>query len=65
MNGNIHTVETLIRGTQGDVRREVTEVLEAFQDNPRFIVGSGDQVGYETPEENLWAMIETAKAGLS
>jgi len=26
------------------------------------IVGTGDQVGRETPEENLWAMIEEARA---
>lgn len=54
-------METLIRGKPTDVRREVSEVLEAFGDSPRVIVGTGDQVGRETPEENLWAMIETVK----
>jgi len=62
MNGNIHTVETLIRGTPEDVRREVREVCEAFAGTNRVIVGTGDQVGRETPEENLWAMIEEARA---
>lgn len=57
MNGNIHTVETLIRGKPADVRREVSEVLEAFAGSPRVIIGTGDQVGRETPEENLRAMI--------
>lgn len=61
MNGNINTVDTLIRGTPADARREVLEVLEAFAGNPRVIVGTGDQVGRETPEENLWAMIRTAQ----
>jgi uroporphyrinogen-III decarboxylase len=61
MNGNVHTVETLIRGEPADVRREVSEVMEAFTGNPRVIVGTGDQVGYETPEENLHAMIDEAK----
>jgi uroporphyrinogen-III decarboxylase len=61
MNGNIHTVETLINGTENDVRREVREVLEAFQDNPRVILGTGDQVGRETPEENIHAMVDEAK----
>ena len=60
MNGNVHTVETLIRGTPDDVRREVREVLDAFAGNPRVIVGTGDQVGRETPEENLRAMIAEA-----
>jgi len=58
MNGNVHTVETLIRGTPADVRREVREIREAFCGNPRVIIGTGDQVGRETPEENLIAMIE-------
>ena len=61
MNGNVHTVETLIRGTPADARREVAEILEAFRGNPRLIVGTGDQVGRETPEANLHAMIAAAK----
>lgn len=61
MNGNIHTVETLIRGTQEDVRREVQEVWEAFGGTNRVIIGTGDQVGRETPEENLRAMIAEAR----
>jgi hypothetical protein len=60
-NGNIHTVETLIRGTPSDVRREVLEILEAWGNSPRLIVGTGDQVGVETPDENIWAMIETVR----
>ena len=61
MNGNVHTVETLIRGTPDDVRREVGEIVEAFAGTPRFIIGTGDQVGRETPEENLYAMIEEGR----
>ncbi|MFH1969068.1 MAG: uroporphyrinogen decarboxylase family protein [Verrucomicrobiota bacterium] len=61
MNGNVHTVETLIRGVPDDVRREVREIREAFRGNPRVIIGTGDQVGRETPMENLTAMIDEAK----
>lgn len=61
MMGNVHTVETLIRGTEAEVRREVQEIWEAFQDTPRVIFSTGDQVGRETPEENLRAMIDEAK----
>jgi uroporphyrinogen decarboxylase len=63
MNGNIHTVNTLIRGSEEDVRSEVREVLTAFAGNPRIILGTGDQVGRETPEENIYAMIDEAKLG--
>jgi hypothetical protein len=46
----------LIRST-ADVRREVREIQAAFEGNPRLIMGDGDQVVYETPDENLWAKI--------
>ncbi|MEK6795970.1 MAG: uroporphyrinogen decarboxylase family protein [Spirochaetota bacterium] len=62
MNGNVHTVETLIRGTPDDVRREVREIKEAFAGSNRFIIGTGDQVGRETPEENILAMIDEGKS---
>jgi hypothetical protein len=60
MNGNVHTVETLIRGQAEDVRREVKQIKEVFAGSPRLIIGTGDQVGKETPEENIWAMVEEA-----
>ena len=63
MNGNVHTVETLIRGKEADVRREVRQIKEAFTGSARLIIGTGDQVGRETPDENIWAMIDEAKSG--
>ncbi len=62
-NGNVHTVKTLIMGTPEDVRREVKEIKRAFKGSPRLIIGTGDQVGKETPEENIRAMVEEAKRG--
>jgi uroporphyrinogen-III decarboxylase len=61
MNGNVHTVETLIRGAPEDVRREVREIRSAFAGSSRLIIGTGDQVGRETPEENIAAMIEESR----
>jgi hypothetical protein len=61
-NGNVHTVETLIRGTPADVRREVEGIFEQWgPDRRRLIVGTGDQVGRETPDENIAAMIEAGR----
>jgi len=59
-NGNIHTVNTLLRGTPEDVRREVRQLKEVFRGSSRFILGSGDQVAGDTPEENIYAMVEEA-----
>lgn len=61
MNGNVHTVETLILGTPDDVRAEVRQIKQVYAGDPRLIIGTGDQVGGQTPEENLIAMFETAK----
>lgn len=61
-NGNVSTVETLIRGGPEDVWREVEEIIESWRpDRRRLIVGTGDQVGRETPEDNLAAMIEAGR----
>ena len=63
LNGNVHTVETLIRGTADDVRREVEEIFAQWgPDLRRLILGTGDQVGGETPEENIRVLIETVRS---
>jgi len=40
----------------------VRQIKETFAGEPRLIIGTGDQVGRETLEENIFAMIEEAKA---
>ena len=60
-NGNVSTIAALINGTSEDVRQEVREIKEAFQGTPRLIIGTGDQVGGETPEENIYAMIDESR----
>lgn len=60
--GNVHTVETLIRGTPADVRREVQEIMDAWEGGLGLIIGTGDQVGGETPEENLRTLISCGKS---
>jgi uroporphyrinogen decarboxylase len=62
LNGNVHTVETLIRGTPGEVAAEVRQIIDAWGGTGRLIVGTGDQVGIETPDENIRAMIQTVKS---
>ncbi len=62
VNGNMHTVETLIRGSVADIWREAEEIFTQWgADRRRLILGTGDQVGGETPEENIFAMIEAGR----
>lgn len=61
-NGNVHTVETLLRGTPEDVELQVAEILRQWgPDRRRLVIGTGDQVCGETPDENIRAMIETGR----
>ena len=60
-NGNVHTVETLLRGTPADVEREVTEIVQAFGRSNRLIVGTGDQVAGDTPDANVYTMIDAVR----
>jgi len=39
----------------------VREIKSAFSGSSRFIIGTGDQVGRETPEENIVAMVEESR----
>ncbi|MBF0244236.1 MAG: hypothetical protein HQL31_03035 [Planctomycetes bacterium] len=62
VNGNVHTVETLIRGSPADVEREVEEIFEQWgKDKRRLILGTGDQVGRETSDENIAALISAGR----
>lgn len=63
-NGNVHTVQALILGTTEIVKEQVREIKEAFAGSARLIIGTGDQVGVETPEENIYAMIEEGRKKL-
>lgn len=60
-NGNVHTVKALAKGTPEIVREQVREIKEAFKGSPRLIIGTGDQVPGETPEDNIYAMIEEGR----
>jgi len=61
LSGNVHTVETLIRGRPEDVVAEVRQIIGLWGDDARLVVGTGDQVGAETPDENIHAMVEAVK----
>ena len=52
---------TLNITTAAEKREEVLEILQSFEGTPRLIVGTGDQVGSETPDENIYTMIETVR----
>lgn len=61
LKGNIHTTDVMLRGTPEDVRRESRRCIEAAAEGGGFVLSTGDQCGRDTPDENIFAMIEAAR----
>ncbi len=61
LKGNLLTSGNLLHGTPENVEQEVIETLKAAGTGGGFILSSGDQVGGNTPLENLQAMIAAGK----
>ncbi|MBD3374520.1 hypothetical protein GF406_05725 [candidate division KSB1 bacterium] len=61
LKGNLHTTRTMLQGTPGDVVMASKKAIDDAAAGGRFILSTGDQCGRDTPNENLWAMVETAR----
>jgi uroporphyrinogen decarboxylase len=61
LKGNLHTTEVMLKGTSADVIEASKRAIDDAAEGGRFILSTGDQCGRDTPEENIFAMIETAK----
>ncbi|MBM7582518.1 uroporphyrinogen-III decarboxylase [Caldicoprobacter guelmensis] len=58
--GNLDSVYTLLKGTTQDVERETIRQLEAAKDG-RFIMANGSPICFDTPVENIRAMISAVR----
>ncbi len=61
LKGNLHTTNVMLRGTPADVVAASRQAIDDAAAGGRFILSTGDQCGRDTPDENLFAMIETAR----
>jgi uroporphyrinogen decarboxylase len=61
LKGNLHTTEVMLRGSVEDVRAAARKAIDDAAWSGRFILSTGDQCGRDTPDENLQALIETAR----
>ncbi len=59
--GNLHTTNVMLKGTADDVRRESLIAMRDGGLGGGFVLSTGDQCGRDTPDANLFAMVETAK----
>lgn len=68
LKGNLHTTDIMLRGTADDVRTAAQDAIDDAAGLPgtdqtpgRFILSTGDQCGRDTPDDNLHALVETAR----
>jgi len=62
LKGNLHTTDVMLRGTTEDVIRASRKAIDDAAAGGRFILSTGDQCGRDTPDDNLRAMIDTARS---
>jgi uroporphyrinogen decarboxylase len=51
----------MLHGTVDDIIREAKACIDAAAAGGGFILSTGDQCGRDTPDENLFALVEVAK----
>jgi uroporphyrinogen decarboxylase len=61
LKGNIHTTNIMLRGKPEDVVRESKKAIDDAATGGGFILATGDQCGRDTPDENLFALVETGR----
>jgi uroporphyrinogen decarboxylase len=61
LKGNLHTTDVMLRGSVDDVVRAGRKAIDDGAAGGGFILSTGDQCGRDTPDENIRAMIETAR----
>jgi len=61
LKGNVNTFRTLARGTPEDVMAEARRCIADAGAGGGFILSTGDQVAWDTPEENFVALIQAAR----
>jgi uroporphyrinogen decarboxylase len=61
LKGNLHTTNVMLRGSADDVRKASRQAIDDAADGGGFILSTGDQCGRDTPDENIFAMVETAR----
>ena len=61
LKGNLHTTDVMLRGSVDDVVATSRKAINDAAAGGGFILSTGDQCGRDTPDENLRAMVETAR----
>ena len=58
--GNLKTYQLMLFGTPAEVKEAARKCIDDAAEGGRFILTTGDQIGRDTPEANVMAMVEAA-----
>ena len=59
--GNLHTTDIMLHATPEQVTRAALEAMRDAGQGGRFNLSTGDQCGRETPDDNLFGLVEAAR----
>ncbi|MGQ9630939.1 MAG: uroporphyrinogen decarboxylase family protein [bacterium] len=59
--GNLHTTDVMLRGSIEDVERASKKAIDDAAAGGGFILSTGDQCGRDTPDANIFKMIDVAR----
>jgi uroporphyrinogen decarboxylase len=61
LKGNLHTTDVMLNGSIDDVVRACIKCIDEAAAEGRFILSTGDQTPRDTPDANIFAVVETAR----
>jgi uroporphyrinogen decarboxylase len=61
LKGNLHTTNIMLNGSTADVAEASKRAIDDAAYGGGFVLSTGDQCGRDTPDENIFAMVETAR----
>ncbi len=61
LKGNLHTTDVMLFGSVNDVIAASKRAIDDAARGGRFILSTGDQCGRDTPDDNIHAMVNTAR----
>ena len=59
--GNLNTTSVMLLGSTADVEKAAKKAIDDAGKDGGFLLSTGDQCGRDTPDENIFAMVKTAK----
>jgi uroporphyrinogen decarboxylase len=62
MKGNINTFEFMLRATPEQVEEKAKRLIDDCAADGGFILSTGDQCGRDTPDANIFKLVEVARS---